>query len=105
MASMFHMNEKAEDKILAPEREIVLRPKEGKSPKSSTGLVDTRLFKGDNTLNAIMGEDGLWYCKFQQGHIPEPLRVKFTKISKLIEHVRSYFDKRDVEIVEIKNRS
>lgn len=104
MATMFHMQEKVDDKVNAPEREIVLRPIEGKKALNGAGLVDPRLFKGENTLNAIMGEDGLWYCKFEQGLLPEPLKVKFTSISKLLTHVKGYYEKRNIEIVEVKNR-
>ena len=105
MATMFHSLENTpEDKNNGPEREIVLRPMEGKKAVSSSGLVDTRLFKGENKLNAIMGEDGLWFCRYNDGNLPEPLKVKFTSVSKLLSHIKTYYEKRNVEIVEVKNK-
>jgi hypothetical protein len=106
MATMFHTLENThEDKNNTPSREIVLRPIEGKKPLNGIGLVDPRLFKGSNKLHAIMAEDGLWYCKYADGNVPEPLKIKFTTVKKLVEHVRSYFENRNIEIVEVKNAS
>jgi hypothetical protein len=106
MATMFHSLENTpEEKNNAPEREIVLRPIEGKKPLNGIGLVDPRLFKGSNKLQAIMAEDGLWYCKYADGNVPEPLKMKFTSVSKLVSHVKNYFEKRNIEIVEVKNAS
>lgn len=106
MASMFHALENKEDeKNNTPEREIVLRPMEGKKPLNGIGLVDPRLFKGSNKLHAIMAEDGLWFCKYADGNVPEPLKVKFTTVTKLVEHVKAYFENRNIEIVEVKNAS
>lgn len=106
MATMFHSLENTEDdKNNAPEREIVLRPIEGKKPLNGIGLVDPRLFKGSNKLHAIMAEDGLWFCKYADGNVPEPLKMKFTSVSKLVSHVRTYFENRNIEIVEVKNAS
>ena len=106
MASMFHALENTPDeKNNSPEREIVLRPMEGKKPLNGIGLVDPRLFKGSNKLHAIMAEDGLWYCKYADGNVPEPLKMKFTTVNKLVNHVRTYFENRNIEIVEVKNAS
>jgi hypothetical protein len=105
MATMFHnMENTPEDKNHTPEREIVLRPMEGRKTLNGIGLVDPRLFKGSNKLNAIMGEDGLWFCRYDDGNVPETLRVKFTSVSKLLTHVKAYYEKRNIEIVEVKNK-
>ena len=106
MASMFHTLENTPDeKNNTPNREIVLRCIEGKKPLNGIGLVDPRLFKGGNKLNAIMGEDGLWFCRYNDGNVPETLKVKFTTISKLLTHVKAYYENRNIEIVEVKNAS
>lgn len=106
MATMFHSLENTpEEKNHTPERELVLRPMEGKKPLNGIGLVDPRLFKGGNKLHAIMAEDGLWYCKYADGNVPEPLKIKFTTVKKLVEHVKAYFETRNIEIVEVKNAS
>jgi hypothetical protein len=102
MATMFHTHEQSEEKMHAPARELVLRPKDGK-PMSVSGQVDQRLFKGGNAFKAIQGDDGLWFCKYEQGNIPESLKVKFTSISKLLAFVKPYWEKRNIEIVEVKD--
>ena len=103
MASMFHSMDNVEGtKNHTPQREIVLKPIDGR-PKTSGGLVDTRLFKGDNKLKAMMDESGLWYCKFEQGLLPESLKVKFTSVSKLVAFVKAYYDKRNIEVIEVKD--
>jgi hypothetical protein len=105
MPSMFHaMDNVEETKNNSPQREIVLKPIDGKAT-DSRGMVDSRLFKGDNKLKAIMDENGLWYCKFDQGILPESLKVKFTSVPKLVKFVTEYYKKRSVEVVEVKNAS
>lgn len=98
-----HLNN-IEDKNHAPTRELILRPMEGKRATSASGLVDNRLFKGENSLNAIQGEDGLWFCRFEQGIVPEPLKQRWTSVSKLLGFVKNYYEKRNIEIVEVKDK-
>jgi hypothetical protein len=85
-------------------RELVLKPIEGKGTLNSKGLIDNRLFKGDNHLHAYQGEDGLWFMRQDQGHLPEVLKEKFTTFSKLLTFAKNYYDKRNVEIVEVKDK-
>lgn len=104
MATMFHMHENTTElKMHSPERELVIRPMAGKKPDATTGLVDTRIFKGENSIKAIMGEDGLWTMKYQHGILPEPLKCAFTSLSRLLTHTRTYLGKRNLEIVEVKD--
>lgn len=81
--------------------ELVLRPMEGKHPKDSTGLVDTRLFKGENKLFAFYDpQTNLWNSRYMLGITPEPLKQRFTTYNSLITHVKSYLKRRNIEITE-----
>lgn len=100
MSSLFDQN--IENKNHAPVRELVLKPRDGK-PTATTGLVDPRLFKGTNTLRAIMDETGLWTCKYDHGIVPDPLKQKFTSVSKLVTFAKDYFDKRNIDLVEVRD--
>lgn len=90
-------------KMRSTDRILVLRPIEGSKAKSSTGLVDPRLFKGDNNLHAIMDPMGLWYCRLDQGVIPPELKQQFTSFAKLLKHIQEYYKTRNIEIVEVKD--
>lgn len=104
MATMFHSHENTvEHKMNAPEREIVIRPLDGKKTLDSAGIVDTRLWKGGNSIRALMGETGLWYFKYESGILPDALKVQFTSINKLIAFAKDYFSKRNLEVVEVKD--
>lgn len=84
------------------DRIIKLEPQEGVSTKNAQGLVDNRLWKGGNNLHAIQTPDtNLWYCKYEAGSLPEPLRQKFTSFKKLYEFVERYFAKRNIKITEV----
>ncbi len=72
-----------------------------KAPISSTGLVDTRLFTGENKLHASIDETSLWSVSYEQGSIPEVLRKKFTTLNRLIDYMDDYFKKRNIKITEI----
>lgn len=102
MASLFEV-QGYEEKMHSPTRELTVAPKPGKTAKNSSGLVDTRLFNGENKLYCIMDEYGNWFFRYQTGIVPEPLKCKFTRVSKAIEYAKQYFNKRDLEITEVKD--
>lgn len=81
---------------------FTIRPKEDGKSKTSTGLVDNRLFKGGNKLNAIQDASTcLWYLKYEVGGLPDGLKdMQFTRIKAVEDHVKRYFDKRGL-IAEI----
>lgn len=85
------------------DRELVVRPIEGKTPLASSGLLDPRVFSGEgNTLHAVKDQfDGLWKLKYVHGLIPMELRQKFTTFSKLYDFVQFYLRKRNLQIVEV----
>lgn len=81
---------------------IVLKPIEGKNMLSSKGLIDNRLFSGENALHAIQDPQvGLWYLKYDKGIIPEEFKQKFTNFNLLMDFVEEYFKKRNILIDKI----
>lgn len=86
------------------DRVIVLQPMEGKTALSGTGAPDKGLFTGENNLHAVYDNVyGLWVMKYDRGQLPGGLEGKFTDLDLLLAHVRSYFAKRNVEIVEVRD--
>jgi len=80
---------------------LVLKPIDG-APKSTAGLVDRRLFSGDNTLHAKMNlQTCLWHMEYDKGLLPNPLHQQFTSFQALLKHARQYFLTRNIEITEI----
>lgn len=90
-------------KVLNDDRLLVLRPMDGKKPTSSTGLVDPRLFTGDNKLHAKKDSGScLWYFKYDSGGLPPALKDQmFTSFKALMKYAEDYFRKRNVEIKEV----
>ncbi len=78
---------------------------DNKLPKNSTGMVDTRLFSGENNLHAKMDpETCFWSLQYGNGGVlPQPLKVNFTSFPALKRHVEDYFRTRNIEIKEIQD--
>lgn len=84
------------------DRIFTLEQIDKEKPMSSTGLVDKRLFTGENKLHAIIEQDSsLWKMKYDSGNIPEQLRQRFTTFALLKKHAEDYFSKRNIKITEI----
>lgn len=100
---MYDIQDRHAPNMRKDDRIIVLAPIEGKKVVSSTGLVDTRLFNGDNKLHAVLGVNGLWSCRYEQGSVPGALKQSFTKFSELLRYVEQYFLKRNIKVVEVQD--
>lgn len=87
------------DKQRSDDRILVLR--QGDKPKTSAGLVDSRLFNGQNKLHVIKNNQGLWSFKYEQGGLPEPLKQRFTRFEDALTFASRYFGKRDIKIEAI----
>lgn len=86
------------------DRIFSLTPRPGVKTTDAQGLVDPRLFKGENKLHAVMDSGSChWFLKYEQGGIPEPLRGRFTNFKKATEAAKTYFDSRGVDISEVIN--
>ena len=93
-----------ESKMRSPDRILVLKTIDDKKPLSSKGIVDPRLFTGENKLHAIMDiQTSLWRFKYDQGIVPPPLKCQFTSFTALKKHAEDYFRTRNIEIIEVKD--
>jgi len=84
------------------DRVLSLVPIEGKSSVATNGLVDPRLFTGENKLHIVRDPmNSMWFFKYEMGMLPEPLKQRFTTFDRAIKHATEYFKKRNIEIKEI----
>lgn len=84
--------------------EIVLRPVDGKVPRTNTGLVDPEVFTGENKLILSMNTSNLlWSFRYTKGGVPAPLKQRFTNFDSAIKFAEQYYGKRNIKIAEIKD--
>lgn len=53
----------------------------------------------DNKMRAKV-EGTLWYCSFEKGELPETLKQRWTKYSALLEAVKKYYNRHNIEVTE-----
>lgn len=93
-----------ESKMRTPDRILILSVMEGKKPLNTLGTQDPRLFNGENKLHAIMDlQSSLWSFKYDMGIVPPPLKCKFTSFKALRQHADEYYNKRNIEIKEVRD--
>lgn len=92
-------------KMRSDDRILVMKTVEGKRQIDTGGRVDYKdLFSGEgDNLHAIMDPNTcLWEFRYARGALPPNLKgQRFTSFNKLLTFARSYFDKRNLEIVEV----
>ena len=87
---------------LSSDRILMLEPMEGKSALDLRGSVDSRLFRGENRLHAIMDkQSAMWYLRYDSGIMAESLKQRWTSFNKLLTFVTEYFKRRNVNIKEV----
>ena len=96
-------NNPALTKMNSNKRMLVLKVKDGRKAINSTGVVDSRLFNGSNSLYAILGPGNLWYLEYSAGAIPPALKQQFTKFDLLLTTVKEYLAKRNIEVSGIED--
>lgn len=102
MAQNNPLYELNEPTLRGSDRIISLRQMKDKPPLDTAGMIDKRLFSGENKLHAIKDPIyDLWHLRFEQGTIPEELRQSFTNFTILMKHAKAYYNKRNVEIFEV----
>lgn len=88
-------------RLRSDDRVFVLSPINGR-PTTTMGLLDKRLFSGENRLHAIKDpQTCLWHMRYDSGVLPEALKQKFTKFSSLVDYIKDYFSRRNVKIEEV----
>ncbi len=84
------------------DRILVLQTMEGEKPLSSMGIIDPRLFNGENKLHAVRdARNSLWSLKYEMGSVPEILKQRFVSFPSLMQHTTKYFNRRNIQIVDI----
>lgn len=91
------MNKASSDRV------IKLEVIDAKLPKTSTGMVDTSLFTGDNNLHARIDPQTLmWTVHYEKGAVPGSLKEqRWTSFAKLYKDLEQYFKDRNIKITEI----
>lgn len=75
---------------------------DGEKPQSSTGMTDSRLFKGGNKLHIKKDEaTNFWSFFYDDGHIPTPLHCHFTSFSVALKHAEVYYNSRNLKLKEV----
>lgn len=89
-------------KMHSDHRVIGLKPMDGKKARDAAGMVDSRLFNGENKLHAnYIDRTGMWKLHYDVGSLPGGLQMAFTTFSDLLTHVKNYFRKRNVEVTDV----
>lgn len=95
------LSDREKAKMKADDRILKLGSIDGR-PLNSAGLLDTRLFKGENNLHAIRDPyTSLWSLRYDTGNLPPALKLKFTGFNKLHDYVTNYLKGRNVKIEKI----
>lgn len=91
--------------VRSTDRVLALEVIDGLAPKSSTGLLDTRLFTGEQKLHLKMDpQTCLWYFQYSSnGLLPEALKGRYTGFKAATKFAENYFKSRNVRIKEIKD--
>lgn len=92
-----------ESNLRSPDRILKLEIIDGTKPKSASGMVDSRLFQGDdNRIHIVMDlETSLWSVRYDKGHIPPALSGQYTGFKQAYDHVKKYFETRNIRITQV----
>lgn len=72
------------------------------SKDKDTTMLDQRVFTGENNLHAVMDPSTLmWSMKYDRGHVPAPLKAKFTEFRFLKQYADAYFKTKSIVIKEV----
>lgn len=95
----------ADSNIRSSDRVLNVEQIDGKAPRSSTGMVDPRLFTGEQKLHLKMDpQTCLWYFQYSNnGQLPEPLKGRFTGFKPGLKFAEEYFKKRNIKITQVKD--
>jgi hypothetical protein len=95
----------AETNLRSTDRVLSVEPIDGKAPLSSLGMVDHRLFTGEQKLHLKMDpQTCLWYFQYaNNGLLPEPLKGRFTGFKAGLKFAEEYFKKRNIKVTQVKD--
>lgn len=88
-------------RVRSNDRIVVLKPIDGK-PLNSAGLLEPRLFTGENRLHIKKAEQGsLWSLSYDFGVVPPSFKQRFTSYEQAYKFVENYFRRRNIEITKV----
>jgi len=87
-------------KLKKDDRVLVLEPIDGK-PRSVTGLVDIRLFSGENNLHLIRSSNNMWKASYDSGTLPRDLKQSWSSFREAVKFLEGYYAKRNVRIARV----
>lgn len=89
--------------LRSADRVLELAPIEGKGPLTNQGVVDRRLFTGEQKLHIKMDPATcLWYFQWENnGIIPGGLQGRFTGFKSAMKHAEDYFARRNVQVTKV----
>lgn len=87
-------------KLKKDDRIIILKAIDDKA-KNSSGILDPRLFTGENNLHVTRGKNNIWSMYYDKGVTPPALKQRFTSFREAVKYVEKYFTKRNIRIAEI----
>jgi len=94
--------DKYKDRVRSNDRVVTLKRMEGKNALNSKGMIDNRLFTGENKLHVTLdSQTGLWSIKFEKGLTPGGLDNSFTSFNKALALIREYYRKRNIEVDKV----
>lgn len=83
------------------DRIFTLKPMEGKKALAANGLVDQRLFTGENRIHVMQNESSLWFLRLDNGIVPPGINQLYTSSARAIETMKGYYARRNIAIQEI----
>lgn len=87
-------------------RKIFVRPIEGEKALATSGLVDSRLFKGESHFLGIRDPQfNLWKIQYSDPRtkLPKALNQRFTSFPQLFNYLTIYLKKRNIEIFKVED--
>lgn len=89
-------------KMASTDRIFSLSLIDDKLPKNSIGMVDPRLFSGENKLHIKKDpETNFWSFSYERGIPPRELQCVFTSATAAIRHAELYYRTRNLSLKEI----
>ena len=102
IATNFAGNYHPETNVKSTRRFLILEKIPGQDTKSTSSLIDKRLFEGENKLIAQQDDQfALWSVHYSDGVLPEPLKQQFTSFTKLYDFCSKYFTTRGIRIANV----
>lgn len=90
------------DKMASVDRIFKLKVIDEKRPRNSLGMIDTRLFTGENRLHVKKDlETNFWKFEYDMGAVPGLLKHQFTGYKAALKHAETYFKTRNIEVEEV----